>query len=312
MNLSTARLLVLAGWAATALAGAPVLAVTIDEVISDLPSAAQEKIKVQIGTFLKAKVPAVRSANDLGWDCMAAARLTEMKHRGAKGLLEEVADRQLAAVEHSHLNGMAIGWGASRAHEPTCVTDTGDYESLYCDAGHRTLYAFQTGLGMACLSLAGKLLERSDYLETAKAVSAYWYLTRKSKAPCPGCIYFAISDSASDKARYVRNMNIFMAFGFSHIDAATQNIDHKDISLQAVRSDMWERQNGNRGYLGKLDSLWSARPDESKRIENHAAGNALILDEIAKLLRDGQVADHAFITWKDWATCQERRCKIGG
>lgn len=149
---------------------------------------------------------------------------------------------------------------------------------------------------MTCLSLAGKLLERSDYLETAKAVSAYWYLTRKSKAPYPGSINCAIDDSASDKARYVRNMNIFMAFGFSHIGAATQNIDHTDISLQAVRSDMWESQNGNRGFLGKLDSLWSARPDESQRIENHAAGNAVILDEIAKLLRDGQVADHAFIT----------------
>lgn len=77
---------------------------------------------------------------------MAAARLTGMKLQGARGLLEEVADRLLASVEQSHLNGMAIGWGASREHEPTCVTDTGDYESLYCQAGHRNLYAFKSVL----------------------------------------------------------------------------------------------------------------------------------------------------------------------
>ncbi|HRI18329.1 MAG TPA: hypothetical protein PL196_07385, partial [Burkholderiaceae bacterium] len=133
-----------------------------------------------------------------------------------------------------------------------------------------------------------------------------------SRAPCEGCVFFATSDSAQDEDRYIRNMNLFVAFGASELGRATQDARLLETARQSVRADIWERSNGNRGYLGKLDPLWTSRAGESERIENHSASMALLLKVMSWSLADPAAARQAEVVWRDWASCDNKRCQTAG
>lgn len=281
-----------------------------------LSDGAVQKVQRSAAGFLRAKVNPDRSANDLGWDCQAAARLTELGLDGAKDRLAGIADELSRDVVRSARTGKAIGWGSSGEQKGACVSSRGRNRSNIdtdCDGGERRLYAFQSGLGMACLARAGALLQRPEYIATAGDVMNYWDRLRLKKAPCPDCIFFPASDSADDDERYVRNMNLFIAFGASQLAAARP--DDRALTgtaRQAIKSDVIERRAGNRGYLGRLDPLWTSRKGESERIENHSASVALLLNAMERTLRDPGAGEQAYVTWKDWATCDNKRCMTAG
>lgn len=284
--------------------------------VEGLSPEAAHKVRVSATSFLKTPVKADRSANDLGWDCMAADQLAQAGMAGARERLAGIADELLRDVVRSNRTGKALGWASSGGHGGICAPSRGTDGNVNatCEGGSRTLFSFQSGLGLACLATAGASLHRQDYIDAAKQVMGYWERLLLKKAPCPGCAYFATSDSSSDEVRYVRNMNLFMAFGASRLAAATgaDGRSFYNLAKQAVRADIWERENGNRGYLGRLDPIWTSRAGEDARIENHMAGSAVLLNVIGNAFNDPAISDHAYHTWKDWATCDNKRCLTAG
>ena len=270
-----------------------------------------------VATFLRAKAGADRSANNLGWDCQAAAELASLGVPGAKPRLLAIADELAADVVRSEKTGKAVGWAWDTTEDKVkaCVPAKGPDSNVdaRCEAGVRTIYAFQSGLGMACMAQAGRLLPNgSKYLTVAQEVMDYWKRLQMKKAPCPNCIYFATSDSVTDEVRYIRNMNLFIAFGASQLAAATTDKDLSELARRSIQSDVWERESGNRGYLGKLDPIWSSRPRENERIENHAASMAMLLNVMGKSLEDDKTSRLGFTVWQDWATCDNSRCLSAG
>jgi len=295
------------GVAALTTAGAATLA----DAIADLPQADQAKVAETARAFIRGKPAADRSANDLGWDCQAAAALARLGVEGARERLAGIGEALAALVVRSRRDGRAIGWPQAGEQKACVPAQPGANAAANCE-GQVTIYAFQSGLGIACLADAGSLLGKPEWTSMASDAMAYWDRLRMLKAPCPDCIFFATSDSASDAQRYIRNMNLFIAFGAAELGGVTNNPGLLDVAKRAVRSDIWERDNGNRGYLGRLDPLWSSRAGEADRIENHSASMALLLTAMAQRLDDPKIAQHAQTVWRDWATCDEKRCKTAG
>ena len=304
------------GWAALVfglwpLLSAPSFAASLADTIADLSPPAQQKVTAAVRRFLRGKLAQGRSANDLGWDCQAAIALTELGVEGAKERLAGIAEALDAGRTRSARNGKTIGWPQSGAQKTCVPARPGAKVSAACE-GPSTIYAFQSGLGIACLARAGSLLGRLEWTATAGEAMVYWNRHHIAKAPCQGCVYFATSDSAADEDRYIRNMNIFLAFGASELGRATQDPRQFETARQAARADIWERDGGNRGYLGKLDPLWTSRAGESDRIENHSASMALLLKVIGATLADRAIARQAETVWRDWASCDNKRCLTAG
>lgn len=283
---------------------------SLSQAIVDLNAEGQDKFLAAVHKLVHAKPRRDRSANDLAWECLATIQLTKLGYEGSEERLGVIADGMLLLAVKSTRTGKAIGW-PSAANHVACVHGGEDSNLPAACEGSDTVYAFQSGLGMACLAPSSIILQRSDLMNAAKDVMGYWEL-RIKKTPCKDCIYFAMSDSATDKDRYVRNMNLFLAFGASEL-GETAKIDELIVMAQkAVRSDIWERENGNRGYLGKLDPLWTSRPGEAERIENHSASIALLLNIMVQTLGDPALNHHALTVWHDWASCENKRCQTAG
>jgi hypothetical protein len=303
------RLIVLALGALATWASA---AATLAEAIADLPPAAQAKVQASVRSFVAAKLDADRSANNLAWDCLAVARMVELGVAGARERLEAVAGELLADAVRSRKTGRPIGWSTIADRQVTCVpVRAGTPTARGCE-GDATVYAFQSGLGVACLSRAGALLPRAAFLDTGRAVMAYWIVLQQPDSPCRDCIYFATSDSAADGERYVRNMNLFMAFGAGELGRATDDQALLQAARQALRSDVVERKAGNKGYLGRLDPIWSTRPGETDRIENHSASMALLLADMTRAIGGHDAQQQAETVYADWAHCVNERCRNAG
>ncbi|TCO80311.1 hypothetical protein EV699_11589 [Plasticicumulans lactativorans] len=278
---------------------------------ADLSSATQAKVSAAVDGFMRAVMKPERSANDLGWDCLAAAALADLGIKEAGSRLADIADEMLRDAVRSTRTGRPIGW-SSASSDRSCVSGESIAGSKPACEGPTTVYAFQSGLGIACMARAGELMQRSDLLAAGREVMLYWSKLRLERVPCKECIYFATSDSVADANRYIRNMNIFVAFGAAQLGKATHDDTLIKIALDSVRSDIWERDNGNRGYLGKLDPQWTSHAGEAERIENHSASVALLLAEIARLSDVLEVKQQALSVWRDWATCDNKRCQTTG
>jgi hypothetical protein len=298
-----------------------------------VPTDSQQSVDSSIQRFLGAKkANATRSANDLGWDCQAAAALAERGAPGAIDKLSGIADQMLRSAVFSPTTGKAIGWTSSIAH-PQCLASTASVTAGDDDAedgkpgkpekrgggkaaarcgGGQTTYAFQTGLGIACLARASTILKRPEFADAAKSAFAYWDKQRLPNPPCKDCIYYATSDSDTDETSYVRNMNVFMAFGAAALAQAVNDSKAAESARQAMRSEMWETSHGNRGYLSKLDPRWAAKPGESDRIENHSASVALLSEQIGQMLHSEEIRKHGLQVWRDWANCDNDRCRKAG
>ncbi len=269
-----------------------------------------ENLEISTGSarrFVAAlELRANRSANDLGWECMAAAALVPAYGEAARRKLAVVADRLLADIQRSSA-GQPLGWTAS-IRDPRCPE--GGYDAFgdgSCNPAHAT-YAFQTGLSIACLGAAFRMTHEERFLSTAEAVFAHWRQFVLPEKLCEDCVYFATSDQANDAGRYIRNMNVFMAFGAAELGRATGKKEYLDIAERALRSDVAERAAGNRGYFGRNDPDWAKRPREAERIENHTAAMAVLSLAMAKSLGP-LAADHGRDIWRDWATCNNEACR---
>jgi hypothetical protein len=307
---------VIASLSVVAAIGFPVTSVfseykPLHQAIVDLQQTAQGKVLAAARTLVNAEPRRDRSANDLAWECLAAIQLSNLGYEDSKVRLGVLADSMLRLVVRSRRTGKAIGWPSAAKHTPCMPAKEDSKVPAPCE-GSDTVFAFQSGLGIACLSRAGLVLHRSELLDTAKEAMTYWDRLRMSGAPCKECIYFAISDSPTDKDRYVRNVNLFMAYGARELGHATGNVELLSLANKAINSDVWERDHGNRGYLGQLDRLWISRPDEADRIENHSASVALLLNTMAHTMKDTAIDQHALTVWRDWATCVNSRCQTKG
>lgn len=282
---------------------------SLDAAIGDLPAKEQEKVKAAVATFLRAKVKGDRSSNDLGWDCQAAIALSELGVAGAKERLADIAGELKNDAHRSKRGGKVVGWSATGEKFSGCVEATGPGRNVQspCEGANK-VYAFQSGLAMACLAKAGTLLNRPDLTLAAAEAMSYWERLRMAKAPCKDCVYFAMSDSDDDSERYVRNMSLFIAMGAAEIGKARGSQQLVELSRKTVASDVAERAGGNKGYLGRLDPLWAAKASEADRIENHSAGMAAVLKDIAAATGDKAIESHALTVYSDWATCNNKRC----
>jgi len=277
--------------------------------LSDLTDEPRHKALQSIDAFFRDRKPIPdRSANDLGWDCLAATALLDQGNDGVSANVQSIADQLAANVILSKKDSKPIGWGAS-IQDQRCPE--GGYDAFgdgTCNSKDTT-YAFQTGLGIACLAKASVALNDPKLLGIAKNVLDHWQTYILSKALCDGCIYFAPSDNQNDNGRYVRNMNVFMALGAATLGQATHNKAFIKIASQAMQSEIAERNSGNRGYLGKLDPQWLIKASESDRIENHSAAVAVLSLEIGRLLDSDEITSHGLAVWRDWATCDNERCR---
>lgn len=282
----------------------------LSEAIADLDSVGQDKILAAAGALVKAKSRPARSASGLAWECLATIQLAGLGYEGSLERLASIADDMLLLAVKSRGTEKTIGWSSAAKNRACGFSEKNSRVPSACE-GTDIVYAFQSGLGMACLVPASIILQRSDLMNEAKDVMSYWRL-RIKKAPCDDCVYFAMSDSPTDEDRYVRNMNLFLAFGASELGVTAKLGELLVMAKKAVRSDIWERENGNRGYFGKLDPLWTSRPGEAERIENHSAFVAVLLTTMAKKLSDQAFDRHALTVWRDWATCDNQRCQTAG
>jgi hypothetical protein len=257
--------------------------------------------------FRDLKVNPDRSANDLGWDCLAATALLKQGNDGVRKYVVSIANQMKNAVVRSPSTSKPIGWPAS-IDDKRCPN--GGYDAFgdnTCNAPDTT-YASQTGLGIACLAKASTALHEPALMEIAKHVFSHWQSQTLQKNVCNNCIYFATSDNANDDDRYVRNMNVFMAYAAAVLGSETHDPGPKKMAALAVQSDIVERKGNNRGYLGKLDPQWHLKASEADRIENHSAAIAVLSLEIGKLLGSQTITDHGRTVWRDWATCDNDRC----
>ncbi len=296
-----------------ALAAGVSAAATLAETIADLPPAAQAKVQASVRAFVATRPDPDRSANNLGWDCLAAARLVELGVAGSRERLDAVAGELLADAVRRRGADQPIGWSTIAERQTACVpARAGTRPARPACEGDATVYAFQSGLGVACLARAGALLPRAAYLEAGRGVMAYWLRLQQPDAPCKDCIFFAASDSAADGERYIRNMNLFVAFGAAELGRATNDPALLQAARQALRSDVVEREAGNKGYLGRLDPLWRTRPGEADRIENHSASMALLLADMGRAVGWRDAQRQAEAVYADWARCDNERCRNAG
>ncbi|MDD5177487.1 MAG: hypothetical protein PHQ05_13805 [Sterolibacterium sp.] len=282
----------------------------VDLNIADLPEDASKIIERSVeGLLRRKKVDTNRSANDLGWDCLAANALLEAGDLRAKDKVQSIAKQMTKIVARSKSNDSPTGWVAD-IQDKRC--EHGEYDAFgdgTCNS-RETTYAFQTGLGIACLAKSSIALHDRSLLVVAKSVITRWQGFMMQNIPCRGCVYYATSDNVNDKDRYVRNMNVFMAFAAASIGVATGEDEFYDIANRAILSDIDERQSGNRGYLGKLDPEWIGNPvHEADRIENHSAAIAVLSTAIGRMLGSNKVIDHGLGVWRDWARCDNKACR---
>jgi hypothetical protein len=272
-----------------------------------LSGTGEEKVAASLEALLKArKVEAKRSAGDLGWSCMAATELAQLGESRSAGKVRAIAAQLTRDLVWS-ASGTPQGWGKSSA-DKRCPR--GGYDAFgdgTCNPND-TVYAFQTGLGIACLARASLILNDPVLMKTAQGVFSSWQ-PLAIKGPCPHCIYFPISNSPNDADRYVRNMNVFMAFGAATLGSITGNSDILAMARRTMDSELEEYRRGNRGYLGVRDPQWIKSKGEADRIENHAASVALISKEIGILLSSEEYGNYAHSAWHTWAACNNGRCR---
>ncbi|HRD87080.1 MAG TPA: hypothetical protein PK752_02295 [Accumulibacter sp.] len=299
-------------WVSCAVAGEEPAANAEDfrpAAVSDLPGVAQSKVAASIkGVVSSPRAMASRDAADLGWDCLAAAAVLEAgsKPTGAKLL----AIAQLLTDKVVRSKGAIKGWAYEGKSPDSCPNGGLDaFGDGTCNTAD-TVYSFQTGLGIACLARAGALLGNKEFLTVAGQILSYWQQYTLAAVPCTGCVYYLYSDSSNDSGRYVRNVNVFMAYGAAVLGAAAGDPAATHLARQAMRSELDERRVGNEGYLGRLDPQWLAKKaDASQNIENHAAAVAVLSDQIGVLLGSKEFRDHGLGVWEKWAACDNKRCR---
>jgi len=276
----------------------------------DLPAAQRQMIAGSLDKSLGSTgVRAGRSANELGWDCLAAVALAKQGDARGKTRARIIADQLMRDVVTSS-DGKPLGWTAT-INDKRCPQ--GGYDAFgdgSCNPPN-TVYAFQTGLATACLASASKLLDDPALLSTAKAVFAAWRPYLIPATPCPDCAYFAMSNDRNDAGRYVRNMSLFMALAGASLGAAG-DVQAGQLARRLMASDIAETAHGNKGYLGYMDPAFKKNPGlESDRIENHAAAVAVVSAWIGDLLDSPEYREHGLRILREWATCDNDRCRTG-
>jgi hypothetical protein len=279
---------------------------------ADLDSQRRGKVEAEVARFLAPSKVDDRSANNLGWDCLAAVGLARAGRSGAGARLEAIAKALVAQAVIDPATKRARGW---RATLTSARCTNGGYDAFgdgTCNAPDTT-YAFQTGLAIACLAQASDVARRPEWRTPAGEAMDHWRERRLPGSVCDGCVTFAASDSAHDAGRYVRNMNLFMAFGAAQSGSIWGERSLVELARNAARADVAEREAGNRGYLGRLDPQWKARATERDRIENHSAAVAVLALEIGRTMSAGDaLVQHAATVWRDWAGCDNDRCRTAG
>ena len=277
-------------------------------LLADLPAALQEKVAKSIDASLQSRsVASDRSANDLGWDCLAATELAAAGDARAEVRLRLIV-AELQRDLLTSAQGKPMGWTASVTDAKRCPA--GGYDAFgdgSCNPPD-TAYAFQTGLGIACLARAAGPLRDARLLAISRQVLSSWEAMAMPQTPCRECLYFATSSHANDAGRYVRNMNVFMAFGAASLGAAG-DASAMRVAQRALASESAEQRRGNKGYLGVLDPQWIRSRTEADRIENHAASIAVLTRQAAALTGDAELRRHALAVWNDWALCDNERCR---
>ena len=280
----------------------------VADALQDLPADAQAKVTASVNVFLSSKrVKDTRSANDLGWDCLAAIEMARLGEERAIQRIRAISN-ELARDAVRGADGKALGWTASIRDDRRCPA--GGYDAFgdgTCNPVD-TVYALQSGLALACLAKASKVLEDDKLGALATEGFASWKNFVLPVSPCPGCIYFATSNSPNDANRYVRNMNVFVALGGAAL-ASVGDAEAGGIAQRAMQSEMGERQAGNKGYLGRMDSQWKRARSEADRIENHAAAVAVSVFQMGEWLGTPEYSRYGLDIWQDWARCDNDRCR---
>jgi hypothetical protein len=277
-----------------------------DQAFSDLPETTRASVQAYARRFLADLRPQLkRSANELGYDCLAAVALERAGVTGGTArALRSVADLQASAMLR---RGGALAWRATSNAAQEAKCGPGGWESFGVCNGPDTAYGFQSGLAIACLSETGALTHDDSLLALAKRSFHYWDLFRGPVPGCSGCLYYWESDKPAAKNRYVRNLSLFLGFAAASVALRTGDKELASVAHEVVKSDIWEESKGNHGYLGRLDPL-SKRPGEAERIENHAAAVSLLLEGIGRAVDMPGARAAGLAVWKEWATCSNKQC----
>ena len=248
---------------------------------------AQTDLNGSYDRLLKAPIAADRAASALAWDCLATAFLIQAGKSGVTRL-ELIVNRLRAK---GWMRGNRLVWGPE-PDDKEC--GNGSKAFGHCNDPY-TGYSFQSGMAIACLAEAAKILSDDGLRQEARRSLRYWDEFRLP-APCDGCVYYLFDDAPADADRYVRNANLFMGY-------AAAALGERALAEGAVKADIWERQGGNFGYFGRLDPQY-----DPERTEYHAAFVALFSLRIGRSLRFDRAIMHGLNVWRDWAKCANERC----
>lgn len=194
--------------------------------VIDLPEQTQKRFMQSVDGFLRdQKIDPNRSANSLGWDCLAANALLDAGETRARDKVQSIARRMATIVIRSGANGSPIGWAAT-IQDKRC--DNGGYDAFQdgtCNPKDTT-YGIETGLGIACLAKASIALGNASLLNMHQA-----FVIGKDIC-CQNHYVLDVSTMQLAITRTIRanikNMNVFMALGAATLGGARTIKSHKN------------------------------------------------------------------------------------
>lgn len=253
-------------------------------------------------------ITADREIDSIAEQCLTAAELLARGDKSMTPALQQAA----AAVAARTLDPQTPAWGRRAIDNPgTPCTDGGLVSFGTCDPVG-TSYAFQSGLAMACLARASKLMGSATYGTLSSRAFDYW--TRLSSTPplCRGCRYFQYSDAAAAKARFVRNTNLFMALPFA-VAQGRRGFTPRPVA-EVLLAEGWERSERNHGYYSALDPQWrgAAHADEIENIDSHTGLMASVTKGIYEMTGNPYAATLALAQYQTWAGCTSSLCQREG
>jgi hypothetical protein len=172
-----------------------------------------------------------------------------------------------------------------------------------------TSYTFQSGLAIACLAEAAKVLDQPKLADVAVKSLGYWVDRQQATPDCAECLSFPYSDSPNDAGRRVRNVNLFMGLGAAALVKWHDHVPAVAVLQKIMAGEVRELGQQNYGYLGVDDPDWKSRPSERSKIENHYVSIMLAASYISSLPEFGSFRTMPAKYFDIWSTCDDSRCR---
>ncbi len=247
------------------------------------------------------------SPNNTALQCFAALKL--IPQFGGRALRTVEADADMLVAISGGANG-EVGWSIKPDHVDSECGVPGEQSTAHMGCNPAgTKYAFRTALALACVAKAYAVTHKKEYLDTALAAVRSSWLHGAPTPNCANCFSYWMSYDPKDVGRYVRNVNILMAWALGAVYEDTKDPRILARIREVANSERRESAAGNEGYYGVADPQYRAKPERERvRIENHDPYLALARYDVGNTLNDEALKSSAAAILRTWLDCPESYC----